>query len=535
MQLSVLFAVFDHRRLAGVLATLISTAALLIGPATASALTNYTWSGEAAAGTEWSSGDNWEGSAAPSGAVGELTFPALTSHACEFGSSTGTCYHSKNDVSGLSADKLSIDNGVGYSVSGNPITLGSGGMNVYASPNSGEFPSTQLGLQITLGAPQTWSLVGNSEIPQLDVEAITGSSNSLGIDFNEYITVLGIKEAEVGAITASGHGTVEIDSGGSLNGDDKNEVGLSGGIHLVANPSSTLGPLSVTGSEIQVGNGFLPGGTLAVEGGVTLDPTSELLLFLLQSGTGAGTDYSQLSSSGAVNLANATLTLSGGNLGGCPSLNPGDVDTLVETTGSGSITGTFNEIPDGTTVPIKCFSESETPPTVRINYSTRRVTATVVTAGPGGAAKVATSTVLNVTNQTPATGEAVTYSATVASKTPGQGEPPGNVSFLDGGQPIGTCSAQPLTQGPSSSIATCTLSYASVGSHTITSSYGGNASFEGSSSSAQTVTVHANSPPLGIPSGKAPTGKRAKALKKCKKKHGRYHAKCVKKARKLPV
>jgi hypothetical protein len=349
--------------------------------------------------------------------------------------------------------------------------------------------------------------------------------------------VLGIKDAEVGPITATGHGTVEIDSGGTLNGNDKNEVGLNGGVHLLANPSSTVGPLSVTGSEIQVGNGSLPSGALAVEGGVTLDPTSELLLFLLQSGTAAGTDYSQLSSSGAVNLGNATLALgaSGGSFGPCPSLNPGDVDTLVETTGSGSITGTFNEIPDGTTVPIKCFSESETPPTVRINYSTHTVTATVVTAGPGGAAKVATSTVLSVTNQTPATGEAVTYSVTVASKTPGQGEPPGTVSFLDGGQPIGTCSAQPLTQGPSSSIATCTLSYPSVGSHTVTSSYGGNASFEGSSSSAQTITVHANSPPVSIPSGKAPTGKRAKALKKCKKKHGRSHAKCVKKARKLPV
>jgi hypothetical protein len=54
------------------------------------------------------------------------------------------------------------------------------------------------------------------------------------------------------------------------------------------------------------------------------------------------------------------------------------VDTLVTTTGS--LTGTFGGIPDGTTIPLQC-SAAGTPPTVKINYSAHAVTATVETAG----------------------------------------------------------------------------------------------------------------------------------------------------------
>lgn len=533
MQRSTSSGVFRCCRLAGIVAGLILTTTLLVGPATASALTNYTWSGAATPSTEsWSTGTNWEGSAAPSGTVGTLTFPALTSPACEFGTSTGTCYHSNNDVSGINVEKLSLDNGIGYNLTGDPITLGAGGLSANAPPNSGEFGSTHLGFPITLGAPQTWLFVGNSEFPQLDLEPVTGGTDTLGIDFSTGITVLDIKSAEVGAITATGEGIVEINSGGSLNGVDKNAVSLSDGASLLANPGSTVGPLSTIGSLIQVGNGSSPSGTLAVQGSVTLDPTSELLLFIERAGTTAGTDYSQLTSSGAVNLANAKLNLS--ELGACPSLTPGDVDTIVETTESGSLTGTFSGIPNGSTVPVKCFSESETPPTMRINYSTHAVTATVMNGGASSGGETATSTALKVTNQMPAIGEAVTYTATVTPGTTGGGEPSGSVGFLDSGQPIGACAAQPLTQGASSSTATCTLSYPAVGSHNVISNYGGNLRFEGSSSSTQTVTVHASSTG-GSPSVKSPTGKRARALKKCKKKHGKARARCVKKARKLPV
>jgi hypothetical protein len=49
------------------------------------------------------------------------------------------------------------------------------------------------------------------------------------------------------------------------------------------------------------------------------------------------------------------------------------------------------------------------------------------------------------------------------------------------------------------------------------------------------VFVTPPAPPLVQPTTTAPTGKRAAALKKCKKKHGRARKKCKKKANLLPV
>ena len=97
-----------------------------------------------------------------------------------------------------------------------------------------------------------------------------------------------------------------------------------------------------------------------------------------------------------------------------------------------------------------------------------------------------TSTGLGASDTSPAIGESVTYTATVTPGTTGAAEPGGTVAFQDGGSSISSCSAQSLT---GSSTATCTVSYSSAGSHTITASYGGDANFTSSTSSPTTVTV----------------------------------------------
>jgi hypothetical protein len=115
---------------------------------------------------------------------------------------------------------------------------------------------------------------------------------------------------------------------------------------------------------------------------------------------------------------------------------------------------------------------------------------TAETACPASSGKTGTTTTLQVSKATPAVGETVTYTATAAPKRAGAFEPSGSVEFLDGGTPIGTCSAQPLTQGVSSSTATCRLSYPATGAHSITATYGCDTNFFGSASTAQTVTVN---------------------------------------------
>ncbi len=153
-------------------------------PGTASALTNFTWSG-ATTSIYWSSGGNWVGGAAPSGSVGTLTFPALPSCA-----SPNTCYLSVDDQSGaqsVSATGLSVDDGVPYKISYRPgtsgITLGSGG--ITASPTSGSATgSPSLLVPITLSAPQTWSINGGTGGGRLTVGTVTGpQANTLAITF----------------------------------------------------------------------------------------------------------------------------------------------------------------------------------------------------------------------------------------------------------------------------------------------------------------------------------------------------------------
>jgi hypothetical protein len=185
---------------------------------------------------------------------------------------------------------------------------------------------------------------------------------------------------------------------------------------------------------------------------------------------------------GDVDLGSARLEVDDGLANGgtrfyCESLHPGDVDTLITTTGT--LTGTFDDIPNGTVIPLECFQHNI--PAVRIEYTASSVTATVVEP---------TITSVAVSNPSPATGEPVAYTATVAPGLRKEGQPSGAVEFLDSGQPFKQCSAQPLNpSGPSSSVATCELSYSTSGSHDITATYLGSQEDEQSSSGPQSVTV----------------------------------------------
>ena len=130
--------------------------------------------------------------------------------------------------------------------------------------------------------------------------------------------------------------------------------------------------------------------------------------------------------------------------------------------------------------------------------SAAQVTA-VFTPGPGSIAPGSSSGSLSVSVardsssvslQLPGAGivgQSLTYTAVVAPppSRPGPYEPSGTVEFFDNGQPIKSCTSQPLVN----SIATCTLAYSRRGGHSISASYGGDANFAGSASSATQITV----------------------------------------------
>ncbi len=344
--------------------------------ASSAAATNFTWSGTATAGeAKWSNGTNWEGTA-PSGSVGTLTFPELGG-TCATEHPTATCYTSENNVSGLAADSIAIDSAVPYDIFGNAITLGAGGLtaNGAATVSGGSIPDAQLDVPITLGAPQTWSIKG---VNGVFIPALTGSTQALHLNLsNEGSLALG--DTEIGPVTVKSEGFSEfglVMTGTSLNGTDGNPVSLSGGAGLAVTASSPseIGPLTISGGGLLIGQGVTPDATLAVNGGVTLDSESMLRLDIDQSGATPGADYSQLTASGTVKLAGATLAILGSDYE-CPSLAVGETDTLVMTTGT--LEGTFAGVPNGGTVALDCFGRS---PLVRINYAAHAVTATVVPA-----------------------------------------------------------------------------------------------------------------------------------------------------------
>ncbi|QIY66078.2 Ig-like domain repeat protein [Streptomyces sp. RPA4-2] len=97
--------------------------------------------------------------------------------------------------------------------------------------------------------------------------------------------------------------------------------------------------------------------------------------------------------------------------------------------------------------------------------------------------KAGTSTTLTSAPDPSVFGQPKVLTATVTATAPGTGTPTGTVSFFDGATLIGTST---LTGG----VATLTTSTLSVGSHPLTATYGGSASYNTSTSLIDTQTVN---------------------------------------------
>ena len=104
----------------------------------------------------------------------------------------------------------------------------------------------------------------------------------------------------------------------------------------------------------------------------------------------------------------------------------------------------------------------------------------------------ATTTVVGSSSSSVLINHPVTYTATMTGSAPGSGHPSdGTVAFFDGGTAIAACSTQALTNG----VASCTQTYPSGGTHTITATYSGDNGYLGSTSSGFTETVTTALPP----------------------------------------
>jgi hypothetical protein len=449
----------------GLAATLAVVSLATISNASAA---DFTWTGGAPSSSpQWSDAANWASGTAPSGSVGTLAFPALAN--C----GQTTCNVGIDDISGLQAQGLSLELGGGYTITGSPLQLGAGGLSATLGATPAGFDD--IGLPVTLNAPQTWSVAQppstTSGASRLSFTGgVTGPSDSLALQLQDQASLALGPDTEVGAITASGQGSVLIASTqhasvpgsgppGMLNATDGNPIALSGGATLSSidptPPTSAAfftppdlatetGPLTSTGGRIA------PGGTMSVDGDVSLDDASTTTLQIFD-----GPGSNQIDASGAIQLG-GTLALAAWapDVGPAtfevgPFSTPGETLQLIDATGT--LSGTFANAPEGALLPLASHP-------AQIAYTPHTVTATIV---PGFTLSVQAQGA--VADPSMAT-QAVTNQPVTISAAGGPTYPAGTVTFFDdppGGadrREIPGCADLPLTPTNGSTVQ-CTTSF----------------------------------------------------------------------------
>jgi hypothetical protein len=455
--------------------------------ASSTAATDYTFTG---AGGAWSTGSNWAGGVAPVSPAGTLSLPASS---C----SSTACPSTTDDISGLSASTLSIQEPsvtsgsppTGWYLEGtDSLTLTSGlidSLTQQTGPLS--FDATRIGLPISLGAANTWTVDGSAVV--LGDGGVSGNQSLAinlahggSVDFNG-------ASNEVGALTINGSGTQEfVTVESDLNGTNGHAVALNG---AALSGSSTPGATAAIGA-LATSNGAsvspASNGTSAFlsAASAAFDPSSSADFTITGSGTTAGTDYDQLISTGAINLAGAQLSISDGVGGGseCPTpLNGGNVYTLVSATGT--LSGTFANAPDGALIADACNSSTS----YRINYhesgSPQTVTATVTGTPPpthnlsvslvGGGSGSLASTPAGISCPGTCSHDYTTGTVVTLTATPDSGW---TFAGWSGGGCSGTGTCQVTMSSDQTVTATFTgptlgVSLAGLGSGTVTSSPAG--------------------------------------------------------------
>jgi large repetitive protein len=157
--------------------------------------------------------------------------------------------------------------------------------------------------------------------------------------------------------------------------------------------------------------------------------------------------------SGSADTPTGTVTFSSGGALGAATLNGGSGSITIALTGSAS------------------------PLSITAQYSGDSEYASASAASFSQTVNAASTSVNLAASSNPAlSGAPVTFTATVAVTSPGQGTPGGNITFFDGATSLGTVAL-------SSGSASVTTSALSAGSHNITASYAGGAAFAASASS----------------------------------------------------
>ncbi|MBB3836022.1 surface protein [Runella defluvii] len=245
-----------------------------------------------------------------------------------------------NSTSGGAITITGIEGGSGVgieieSLSGGQITTASMGGNISLITNSIDIKNTAV---ISTNSASSVILRPYTNGVNIDLGAATnllGGPLSLSDDELDRITAgtLQIGDANSGAITISAPisraaaTNVNLTTAGAVN-LNASALAINGG-NLAINAAGGINP-TVAGTDVNVGTvSFASGNDLAIA----------------INGTTADTDYRQLNVAGSVNLSGLDLVLSGSHV---PVL--GQTFVIVNNDGSDAIQGTFNGLPEGSTI-----------------------------------------------------------------------------------------------------------------------------------------------------------------------------------------
>jgi hypothetical protein len=400
---------------------------LALGASASAQAADFTWSGSGSS-SNWSESANWLGGTAPtaSSSLGIVSFPAA-----------GTPRVSTNDLSGLSLNQLQVGDSAGYSLGGQALTLGIGGLSVTASEGPGVFKLTN---PLALSSSQTWTVAGsNGPAPDVEIAGqLTGSSSALTINLSNYRSfTLGEQlgstsvDDELGNVVINGVEKTEADGTNfktpvelqaKLNATDGHSVSVN---HVVLTSEAAVGPLSASSSwlglkgsagPVTLHSSVLGADEILSTPSISFDSGSEFIDVLSHEGSTAGTDYGQIKASGPVTLGGAALVLEDQFPEASRECGPPVVGRVYTLISASSITGQFAEVPDGGTAIAFCAVFGGSGPTFgivserayayRINYNTasspQTVTATSLagvpeptpapTPGPGPSTTMPTTT-----------------------------------------------------------------------------------------------------------------------------------------------
>jgi hypothetical protein len=361
-----------------------SCAALTLASAAHATTPQFVWSGNAGE-LGWSHDSNWEGGAAPSSSQPiDLRFPRLPS--C-----LGVCYESEDDLSGIQAESLEVDDGDEYFLGGegDPLTLGSGGLIAAPAAGSSGPAGDFLELPISLSASQDWSFAGRNggalgENGAIVFSELSGSGSSLNVQISNSAALYLVDKAEVGPAAVEGADATKagvfnglVDLLGDLNFENEHAVALR---NIFALGDAAVGALRTEHAELEVGSGLKPAQGLIADS-AEFDGASEIDFEITGPGGAAGSDYSQLVSFGTVQLGGSKLLVHvrppSPESSICPTLTRGQTYTLVTT--PAQLLGTFANAPEGGPEVLVEFAKACNQParSMRIEYHRAGATETV--------------------------------------------------------------------------------------------------------------------------------------------------------------